>query len=99
MLWQAGFHNVTCALGSHLSALQFRQLCTDDRSSRTVYLALDSDPNGSGQKAAQCLSHCLRAEGITTRRVELPDGHDPNSFFVGGGNAHEFQRLLERACL
>jgi DNA primase len=99
VLWQAGFRNVTCALGTHLNALQFHQLCTDDRSSRTVYLALDSDPNGSGHKAAHCLSHRLRAEGITTRRVELPDGHDPNSFFAGGGNAHEFQRLLERACL
>jgi DNA primase len=102
VLWQAGFHNATCALGSHLNALQFRQLCADDRregSSRTVYLALDSDANGSGQKAAQCLSQRLRAEGIATRHVELPDGHDPNSFFVGGGNAHEFQRLLERACL
>jgi hypothetical protein len=27
----------------------------------------------------------------------LPDGLDPNSFFVNGGNADEFQRLLERA--
>jgi hypothetical protein len=27
----------------------------------------------------------------------LPDGHDPNSFFVRGGNAHQFQELLERA--
>jgi DNA primase len=26
VLWQAGFHNVTCALGSHLNALQFRPL-------------------------------------------------------------------------
>jgi DNA primase len=101
-LWQAGFRNVSCALGSHLNASQFRQLCADDGrdgSSRTVYLALDSDPNGSGQKAAQCLAQRLRAEGITTRQVELPDGHDPNSFFVGGGNAHEFQCLLERASL
>jgi len=102
VLWQAGFHNVTCALGTHLNALQFRQLCADDGCGckrRTVYLALDSDANGSGQKAAQWLSQRLRAEGITTRRVELPAGHDPNSFFVDGGNADEFQLLLERACL
>lgn len=101
VLWQAGFHNVTCALGSHLNALQFRQLCADEGhpgSSRTVYLALDADANGSGQQAAQRLSQQLRVAGITARRVELPDGHDPNSFFVGGGNACEFQRLLERAC-
>jgi hypothetical protein len=30
--------------------------------------------------------------------LELPDGHDPNSFFVnGGGAAQQFQTLLERA--
>jgi DNA primase len=102
VLWQAGFHNVTCALGTHLNALQFRQLCADDGcggKSRTVYLALDSDANGSGQRAAQCLSERLRAEGIHALCVELPDGHDPNSFFVGGGTAQDFQGLLQRACL
>jgi DNA primase len=102
VLWQAGFDNVTCALGNHLNALQFRQLCADDSCEgrrRTVYLALDADSNGSGQLAAQRLSQRLQAAGITARRVELPDGHDPNSFFVSGGNAHEFHSLLERACL
>jgi DNA primase len=102
VLWQAGFHNVTCALGCHLNALQFRQLCADEGcsgSSRTVYLALDADANGSGPQAAQRLSQRLRAQGTAVRRVELPDGHDPNSFFVGGGDAREFQRLLERARL
>ena len=99
VLWQAGFRNATCALGSRLNALQFRQLCDEGSSSRTMYVAFDSDANGSGQKAAQYLSQRLRAAGINTRNVELPDGHDPNSFFVGGGNAGEFQGLLERACL
>jgi DNA primase len=45
-LWQAGFHNVTCSLGNHLNKLQLRQLCDD--TTRTVYLAFDSDANGSG---------------------------------------------------
>ena len=26
-LWQAGFRNVTCSMGSHLNARQFQQLC------------------------------------------------------------------------
>ncbi len=85
-----------------MNALQFRQLSSDNECGgkrRTVYLALDSDANGSGQKAAQGLSQRLRAAGISTRRVELPAGHDPNSFFVSGGNAYQFQLLLERACL
>jgi DNA primase len=94
VLWQAGFHNVTCSMGSHLNAYQFRQLC--DRT-RTVCLTLDADTNGSGQQAAQRLSRHLGAKGITTRRVCLPDGHDPNSFFVHGGDAGQFQRLLEAA--
>jgi DNA primase len=95
-LWEAGFRNVTCSLGTHLNARQFRQLCD---ASRTVYLTFDADSNGSGQQAAQCLSRSLRERGITARLVSLPEGHDPNSFFVSGGNAHEFHRLLEEACL
>ena len=95
-LWEAGFQNVTCSLGTHLNARQFRQLCDG---TRTVYLTFDADTNGSGQQAAQCLSRNLRERGITARLVSLPEGHDPNSFFVSGGNAQEFQRLLEEACL
>ena len=53
VLWQAGFRNVTCSLGTHLNARQFRQLCDGPR---TVYLAFDADANGSGQQAAQSLS-------------------------------------------
>jgi DNA primase len=55
--------------------------------------------NGSGQRATQCLSQRLRAEGIATLCVELPEGHDPHSFFVSGGTAQDFQHLLERARL
>jgi hypothetical protein len=29
--------------------------------------------------------------------VSLPDGHDPNSFFIQGDDAQQFQRLLEEA--
>ena len=94
VLWQAGFQNVTCSLGTHLNARQLRQLCDGPR---TVYLAFDADPNGSGQQAAQCLSQSLRERGIPARRVSLPDGHDPNSFFVSGADARQFQSLLEAA--
>jgi DNA primase len=94
VLWQAGFRNVTCSLGNHLNAHQFEQLCDGPR---TVYLAFDADANGSGPRASQSLSRRLWTQGITARRIVLPDGHDPNSFFVDGGNAHQFQELLERA--
>jgi DNA primase len=94
VLWQAGFHNVTCSLGNHLSAHQYRQLCD---SPRTVYLAFDADTNGSGQKAAQSLAYRLREHGVNVLAVALPEGHDPNSFFIRDGDARQFQSLLEAA--
>ena len=94
VLWQAGFRHLTCSLGTHLNACQFRQLCDGPR---TVYLIFDVDANGSGQQAALQLAQRLRAQGISARCVLLPDGHDPNSFFVQGGDARQFQSLLEAA--
>ena len=94
VLWQAGFRNVTCSMGNHLNGRQYRQLY--DRP-RTVYLTFDADRNGSGQQAAQWLASRLREHGLIARRVFLPDGHDPNSFFVQGGDAQQFQCLLEAA--
>jgi DNA primase len=94
VLWQAGFRNVTCSLGCHLNARQLRELC-DHRG--TVYVAFDSDANQSGQGAAQRISSRLASRGVNVRRVQLPDGHDPNSFFVLGGDAQQFRYLLEEA--
>jgi DNA primase len=94
VLRQAGFHNVTCSLGTHLNTDQFHQLCEGPR---TVYLTFDVDANQSGQRAAEQLSQCLGVHGIAARRVLLPQGHDPNSFFVAGGDAGQFQSLVEAA--
>jgi DNA primase len=94
VLWQAGFHNVTCAMRTHLTARQFQQLCDGPH---TVYLSFDADANGSGPQASQQLARRLGAHAIPTRRVVLPAGHDPNSFFVQGGDAGQFQSLLEAA--
>jgi DNA primase len=93
-LWQAGFHNVTCSLGTNLNARQLRQLCDGPR---TVCLAFDADKNGSGQQAAQALTCRLTEQGVNVRTVTLPEGQDPNSFFLQGGDAHQFQKLLEAA--
>jgi DNA primase len=89
---QAGFSNATCSLGTHLNDIQLRQLCEGER---TVYVTFDVDQNQSGQQAADQLARRLVTGGISARRVLLPDGHDPNSFFVQGGDAHLFQSLLE----
>jgi DNA primase len=91
-LWQAGFHNVTCSMGSHLNAQQFRELSDG---CRTLYLSFGADTNGSGRQAAQSLADRFRQMGIAVHCVRLPEGQDPNSFFVQGGNAHQFQCLLE----
>lgn len=94
VLWQAGFHNVTCSLGTNLNARQFHQLCDGPR---TIYLAFDTDSNGSGQQAAQALARQLAGQGVNVRIVALSEGQDPNSFFLQGGDAHQFQCLLEAA--
>ncbi len=95
-LRQAGFHNVTCSLGTHLNEDQFGQLCEGER---TVYITFDVDQNQSGQQAAEQLANRLAVHGVSARRVLLPEGHDPNSFFVQGGDAHQFQSLLKAARL
>ncbi|HEY6344458.1 MAG TPA: toprim domain-containing protein, partial [Bryobacteraceae bacterium] len=77
-----------------LNVRQFQQLCD---SPRIVYLAFDSDANGSGQTAAQRISRLLGAQGVSSRRVLLPGGHDPNSFLVQGADALQFQHLVETA--
>ena len=92
-LWQAGFGHAVAALGAHLNRRQMAQLC--DGEPRCVYLCLDSDE--PGQAAARILRGKLRQAGVQTRRIELPGGQDPNSFFCAGAAAADFQRLLDRA--
>lgn len=94
VLWQAGFHNVTCSMGNQLNRRQYRQLSD---SPRTIYLAFDADANGSGQQAARSLGGRLEEHGVNVRIVSLPENRDPNSFFVQGGDARQFQSLLEAA--
>ena len=93
-LRQAGFHNVTCSLGTHPNDTQFRQLCEGERK---VYVTFDVDQNQSGQQAAEQLARRLDRHGVSACRVVLPEGHDPNSFFVQGEDAHRFQSLLKAA--
>jgi DNA primase len=94
-LWQAGFPDAVTALGSHLNNSQLAELCRPD--ARVTYICFDADRNGSGQRAARRLSIQLRHAGVEALRVELPEGHDPASFFAAGASAGDFQRCLERA--
>lgn len=94
-LWQEGYVNTTCGFGAHFTGLQLSQL--REFSGREVMIAFDSDPNGAGQSAARRLAQKLVSAGVIVRIVELPDGHDPNSYFRAGANAEDFRRLTECA--
>ena len=95
VLWQAGFRNTTCALGTHLTPPQFHQL--SDRADRLVYLVFDQDENQAGQHASHGLAQRLANVGVAARIVQLPAGHDPNSYFVAGATAADFTRCLQQA--
>ena len=85
VLWQAGFRNTTCAFGTHLTPLQFHQL--SERPDRRIYIVFDQDENQAGQNAAYQLAQRLAGVGVPTSVVQLPTGHDPNSYFVAGATA------------
>jgi len=95
VLWQAGFTNTTCAFGTHLTPAQFAQL--GDRGDRLVFIVFDNDASHAGQHAAQALAGRLHTAGLTARVVQLPDGHDPNSYFTAGATAADFTHCLEEA--
>ena len=95
VLWQAGFRNTTSAIGTHPTPLQFHQLC--DRRDRLVYIVFDQDENRAGQRAGRQLAQRLADVQVPARVVQLPAGHDPNSYFVAGATADDFTERLERA--
>jgi DNA primase len=94
VLWQAGFINTTCAFGTHLTQAQFSQL--SDRPDRRVFIAFDSDINGAGQQAAHVLAQRLQHAGVLAHIIELPAGHDPNTFFTAGASTSDFARCLQQ---
>lgn len=89
-LHQAGFANATCGWGTHLNATQLDQLRSGER---RIWLALDGDE--AGRRAALELTQALGGRHV--RRVRLPEGHDPSSFFVAGAHAADFRALMEAA--
>ena len=95
VLWQAGFRNTTCAIGTRLTSTQLAQL--GENPDRCVYIAFDQDENRAGQNAACDLIHYLDRAGLNVRLVELPAGHDPNSYFTSGATTQDFAHLLEEA--
>ena len=95
VLWQAGLRNTTCAIGTHLTAAQWSQLC--DQPGRCVYIAFDQDANQAGQLASSHLARRLESAGLQARIVRLPSEHDPNSYFAAGATAADFLACMEQA--
>jgi DNA primase len=95
LLWQAGLRNTTCAIGTHLTAAQWSQLC--DQPGRCIYIAFDQDGNQAGQQAARLLARRLESAGLQARIVALPPGQDPNSYFAAGATASDFLACMEQA--
>ena len=95
VLWQAGFRNTTCAIGTHLTPLQWEQLSS--RPTRSVYIAFDHDGNQAGQQASYQLAQRLHAAGVSVRIVRLPPGLDPNSYFIAGATVADFALCLQKA--
>src|SRR5450631_2588758 len=94
VLWQAGFRNTTCALGTHLTSTQIAQLC--EPPARCVYIAFDHDENQAGQHTAHQLAQRLESVELNVLLVHLPHGQDPNSYFAAGATAADFSDRLER---
>lgn len=95
VLWQAGLRNTTCALGTHLTPSQLAQL--SDQPGRLVYIVFDQDENQAGQQAAHRLALRLQSLSVRARIVQLPGGHDPNSYFVAGAVADDVIACLRQA--
>ena len=95
VLWQAGFRNTTCSIGSHLTPLQWEQLSS--RPERLVYIAFDQDDNQAGQRAAHQLARRLQIARVKAGIVPLPPGHDPTSYFAAGATASDFNSCLQQA--
>jgi DNA primase len=95
VLWQAGLANTTCGFGTHLIPAQLRQLSRPP--GRRVFIVYDQDENRAGQRASQILADQLRRLGAVVFLVTLPNGEDPNSYFVHGASAADFIRCLDGA--
>ena len=61
------------------------------------YIAFDRDANHAGQQSAATLAQELQDAGLKVCIAELPEGQDPNSYFVAGATAADFVRCLNQA--
>jgi len=86
-LYENGVKNAVALLGSKLS---LEQLSLLTRFAEEIVIATDGDK--PGQDCAEKISKMCDENGISHRRINLPDGSDPDSFVKNNG-ADAFLRL------
>ena len=92
VLWQAGFRNTTCAIGTQLTPAQLASACRAAAPFRLHRLRSGSRTRPASRLPRQ-LARRLQTAGVAARIVQLPQGHDPNSYFVAGATAADFTAL------
>ncbi|HXK12542.1 MAG TPA: DNA primase [Vicinamibacteria bacterium] len=88
---EAGVGEAVATCGTALTASHARLL---RRFAETVVLNFDQDD--AGQKAARRSLEVLLEEGMRVRIVELPDGHDPDTYLKAEG-AEAYRKRLDEA--
>ncbi len=78
-LKQKGFSDVLALYGVN-GFTQEHQNFIKENKYKQVYILMDSDP--SGREASARLSQVFKAQGQSFKILELPEGHDPNSFLA-----------------
>jgi DNA primase len=87
---EAGIDEAVATCGTALTGSHARLL---KRFAETVVLNFDQDE--AGQKAARRSLEVLLEEGLSVRIVELPEGHDPDTYLKAEGRDAYRQRLDE----
>ena len=87
--WQAGVREVTCLFGTQNLPQALPELL-QRFGVHQVRWALDGD--AAGEKAAARWTPRLEELGVRVQRLQLPEGHDPNSLLVSQG-AQALQQL------
>ena len=88
---EAGVTGAIATCGTALTGQHARLLA---RFARTVVLNFDQDE--AGQKAARKSLDVLLEEGLSVRIVELPEGHDPDTYLKAEG-AEAYRKRLDEA--
>jgi DNA primase len=88
---ESGVSTAVATCGTALTSQHARLV---GRWAETVVLNFDQDE--AGQKAARKSLEVLLEEGLRVRVVELPEGHDPDTYLKAEG-AEAYQRRLDEA--